>query len=82
MACLPPSPFTHLPPRRRPARHIIISVGEQLLFAQGHVWQVRLLLLLLLRLRLGLGLGLALGLGLGVGEASRCASLHTPLDIK
>lgn len=27
-----------------PARHIIISVGEQLLFAQGHVWQVRLLL--------------------------------------
>lgn len=67
---------SHPPLRRRPARHIIISVGEQLLFAQGHVW--------LLRLGLGLGLALALGLGLGVrvGGASRCASLHTPLDIK
>lgn len=69
---------SHPPFRRRPARHIIISVGEQLLFAQGHVW--------LLRLGLGLGLALALGLGLGlgvrVGGASRCASLHTPLDIK
>lgn len=65
---------SHPPLRRRPARHIIISVGEQLLFAQGHVWL----------LRLGLGLALALGLGLGVrvGGASRCASLHTPLDIK
>lgn len=69
---------SHPPLRRRPARHIIISVGEQLLFAQGHVW--------LLRLGLGLGLALALRLGLGlgvrVGGASRCASLHTPLDIK
>lgn len=67
---------SHPPFRRRPARHIIISVGEQLLFAQGHVW--------LLRLGLGLALALGLGLGLGVrvGGASRCASLHTPLDIK
>lgn len=67
---------SHPPLRRRPTRHIIISVGEQLLFAQGHVW--------LLRLGLGLALALGLGLGLGVrvGGASRCASLHTPLDIK
>lgn len=71
---------SHPPFRRRPARHIIISVGEQLLFAQGHVWLLRLGL----GLGLGLGLALALGLGLGVrvGGASRCASLHTPLDIK
>lgn len=66
------------PPPPPTARHIIISVGEQLLFAQGHVWQVRLLLALRLRLELGLGLGL----GLGIGQPSRCASLHTPLDIK
>lgn len=77
--------YSPTPPlRRRPARHIIISVGEQLLFAQGHVWQVRLLLGIRLGLGLGLrlGLGLGLGLGVGVGVASRCASLHTPLDIK